>query len=257
VQDLPDTVDDLEFRIIHDGPGPPYLSGDNIRYTRLFDHWTIGAARPGRVLRPYRLDFKALAAAADMADKVAGHGWEYAAFVAKLMTSSKSAAEAYEIWMKLPVDKRSEAPDSRRVAERPAGFQTTMFQAFPEASSEAAGEIRRVVKRHIDFETHLFVVKRTSRVHERSPKIPGLPDKEREYRVAGINSRGRRVLQRVLGNREESYYGYFGEYSRDGRLDPASLPQATWDGFSVIHAMLHQRTVNAIAAGGLDRAIAS
>jgi len=257
VQDLPDNADAIELRIIHDGPGPPYLSGDNIRYIRLFDHWTIGAARRGRALRPYRLDFKALAAAADVAELASGHGWEYAAFVAKLMTSSQSAAEAYEIWMKLPVDKRSEAPESRHRAGPPAGFQTNMFQAFPETSSEAGDEIRRVVKRHIDFETSLFVVKRTSRVHERSPKIPALPDKEREYRVAGINSRGKRVLQRVLGNHEESYYGYFGEYSRDGRLDPASLPQATWDGFSAIHAMLHQRAVNAIAGGGLDKALAS
>jgi hypothetical protein len=192
-----------------------------------------------------------------VASLVRGQGWQYAAFVGKLMTSSHSAAQAYEVWMKLPVDERSDAPDSRRVAEPPAGFQTNMFQAFPQTSSESGDEIRRVVQRHVGFESSLFVVKRTSKVHERSPKIAGLPDKEREYRVAGINGRGKQVLQRVLGDHEESYYGYFGEHSRDARIDPASLPEATWKGFTAIHAILHQRAVDAIAAGGLDRAIAS
>jgi hypothetical protein len=251
---LPDTGDDVEIRIFHDGPGPPYLSGDNIPYTRLFDHWTLGAARR-RVLRPYQLDFKALAAAADVVELVRGHGWQYAGFVAKLMTSSIGAAEAYEIWAKLPIEERLTTPDVRQDSN--AGLQSNIFQAFPDATSDTWDEIRAMVQRHIGFESRLFVVKRTSRVHERSPKIDGLPDKEREYRVAGVDSRGKRVLQRVLGNREESYSGYFGDSSSDGRLDPTSLPEATWRGFAAIHAMLHQRATNAIAAGGLDRALAS
>jgi hypothetical protein len=259
---LPEPGGEIELSIVNDGrqysvrPGF-YLFGDNVRYQPLFDHWTVAAIRRGRQLRPYRLDFKTLAAAANVADKVAGGGWQYAAFVAKLMTSSKRAMEAYETWMQIPVEERSKNPELRRVVEPEPDFQRNMFQAFPEESSDTWDEVRRVVRRHVSFESRLFVVKRMSKVHERSPKIPELPDREYEYRVAGINSGGRKVLQRVRGDRHESYYGYFGEYPKAGKLDPASLNEATWQGFSAMHTMLHQRAVDAIVAGGLDRAIAS
>jgi hypothetical protein len=248
-----DPGDRVELRFIHDGPGS-YLFGDDVRYRRLFDHWTVGAVTTGRQLRPYRLDFKKLAATADVADLVHRSGWQYAAFVAKIMTSSKSAMDAYEVLLHLPFEERSKAPEVKPEAHE--GFPTNMFQGFPEEQSEAWDEIRRVVGRHISFESKLFVVKSTRTLHERTPKIDGLPDHEREYRVAGIDSKGRRVLQAVLGDREESYYGFFGDFPKDGRRDPATLREATWQGLSAMHQMLHTRTVNAIASGALDRAIA-
>jgi hypothetical protein len=198
-----------------------YLTPKEVWLSSLFQHYTMSVVSGAEAdLGRYRLDLEELAHTVPEVQRVAQHGWQTAGYVGKLMTFS---------------------PDS--------------VVPFAAEKSEKPRSIEELIVPFVGFRTGLFVVQPLA-VNRTTPlKIEDVPVQDLPHLVAGVTNTGKKVLHVVQGDREESHYGYFGEYpTNDERLKPDGLAQAVWEDISALHAMLHNQTVEEIISGSLDRA---
>ncbi len=201
-----------------------YFTPNQIWFSSLFQHYTASLFNEHETgARQYQADLAQLADTNPEVARVTRWGWQRAGYVGKLLQTSPG-----------------------------------LMDDFAEKKSKNLSDIAKLVESMVGdsgsrLTTSLFVVHELEEIMRIPPvEAQDIPARYLSHMVAGVSNTGKRVLQLTEGDREESYYGYFGSSpSDDERLKPDALAEDAWEDIQALHQVLHDQTVAAIGAGAL------